>query len=80
MALRGTMVPTNDLPGFVLEGHWCPESPCMGQNRGHQGSVALAWALQHLVSLGPGPMSCLRLEEQEAAPSGLLARICLSPW
>lgn len=48
--------------------------------RGAEAAWLLAWALQHLASPGPGPASRLGLEEQEAAPSGLPARICLSPW
>lgn len=43
-------------------------SPSLGQNGGHQGSVALAWALQHLVSLGPGPASCLGLGGAGGSP------------
>lgn len=77
-ALERTTAPAHDLSRFVPEGHWCPQRA----EWGHQGRVLLAWDLQHLVSLGPGsgPASCVGLEEQEVAPSGLPARICLSPW
>lgn len=44
------------------------ESPSLGRNGGHQGSVALAWVLQHLVSLGPGPASCLGLGGAGGSP------------
>lgn len=47
---------------------------------GCRGGMLQAWALQHLVSPEPVPASRLSLEEQEAAPSGLPARVCLSPW
>lgn len=75
-----TMVLTFGLPGFVLEGPWypkrvMPEPHSMGPDGRHGGD-----GLQHLVPPGLGPMSRLSLEEQEAAPSGLPAKICLSPW
>lgn len=47
----------------------------LGPDGRHRGE-----GLQHLVPPGLGPRSRLSLEEQEAAPSGLPAKICLSPW
>lgn len=74
------MAPTFGLPGLGLEGRWCPkrvtpEPHSMGPDGKHRGE-----GLQHLAPPGPGPKSRLSLEEQEAAPSGLPAKICLSPW
>ena len=72
---RGTLMPQ--------EGH--SRTPQHGAELGGGGGKQRLWCgaargLQHLAPPGPGPTSRLSLEEQEAAPSGLPAKICLSPW
>lgn len=76
-ALGSTMALTFGLPGqgTLVPKRVMPEPHSMGPDGRHGGD-----SLQHLVPPGLGPMSRLSLEEQEAAPSGLPAKICLSPW
>lgn len=55
-------------------------TPQHGAGWGAQRLHGAAKGWRHRVPPAPGPTSRLSLEEQEAAPSGLPAKICLSPW
>lgn len=81
-ALRGTMAHSQWPAWFCAQGtltqRGSAQSPHSMEWHGEvPGGMLQAGALQHLVSPEPVPASRLSLEEREAAPSGLPARVCL---